>query len=114
MGTLTGRRLPDGRADVDYDEIRPGDYWKALGDDGSALRSTHPGNLTGGVWWIAAPMPDGSFGLGRLEAHTVRENEDGTISIRAGDGSSNSILLRGPNGQTYHGYIDHGVWSSVR
>jgi hypothetical protein len=41
----------------------------------------------------------------------VREEDDGTISVRPGDGSSNSILLSGAFGKTWHGYIEHGEWS---
>ncbi len=63
------------------------------------------------MWMVACPMPSGSFGLGHLAAHTVREHEDGTISVRQGDGSSNSILMTGAKGQQYHGFIEHGVWS---
>jgi hypothetical protein len=41
----------------------------------------------------------------------VREHEDGTISVRPGDGSSNSILITGHDGEQYHGYIECGVWT---
>lgn len=43
-----------------------------------------------------------------LPVHTVREHEDGTISVRPGDGSSNSILVKQGDGQQWRGYIDHG------
>lgn len=107
---LTGRRLPDTPLDELPSDIQAGDYWRVLNRDGSPRTSDHPGNLTGGVWMVAAPLPSGSYGIGRLEAHTVREHEDGTISVRPGDGSSNSILLKGAAGQSFHGYIEHGAW----
>lgn len=67
------------------------------------------GNLTKTVWGYTSP--DGN-GLGTLAIHTVREEEDGTISVRPGDGSSNSILHKGGGtGKVWHGYIEHGVWS---
>jgi len=112
--TLKGRRLPDAESGElpEHETIQAGDYWKALAD-GKPLRVENPSNLTGEVWWIAAPMPSGSFGLARLTNHTVREEDDGTISVRPGDGSSNSILVKGANGQEFHGYIEHGVWSGA-
>ena len=119
MPNLVGRRRPDvGDAGLNFEGILPGDYWKELAPDGSPLDAGADararGNLTGGVWWVAAPMPDNDTGymLGRLTNHTVREEEDGTISVRPGDGSSNSILIsRGD--RSFHGYIEHGVWRSV-
>jgi hypothetical protein len=57
--------------------------------------------------------PDGN-GMGTLMIHTVRENDDGTITVAAGDGSSNSILHGGgAQNKEWHGYIDHGVWNPV-
>ncbi|WP_156718138.1 hypothetical protein [Nocardioides sp. Leaf307] len=68
------------------------------------------GNLTGGVWGFVSP--DG-IGISTLALHTVREHDDGTISIRPGDGSSNSVLHSGaPDGQTWHGYVEHNVWTA--
>lgn len=110
---MQGRRRPDTVLGELPDDIQPGDFWKVLDKDGAPRRSEHPGNLTGGVWYVAAPLPSGSFGIGRLENHTVREHEDGTITVAPGDGSSNSILLKGAGGQEFHGYIDHGEWSSA-
>lgn len=123
---MLGRRLPE-RAigDPPYDE--PGAYWRVT------VREKHPdfprpldvlnepddrrwwgnddrfaSNLTGGVWGIVTP--NGLYGM--LSIHTVREHDDGTISVRPGDGSSNSILVQGgPEGASWHGYIEHGVWS---
>lgn len=93
--------LPDGAFDT------PGAYWKYLdrttgepmdcGDDAAAK-----GNLTRTVWGIHVP----GAGIGTLRLHTVREHDDdGTITVAPGDGSSNSILQR-----DWHGYINHGVW----
>lgn len=68
-------------------------------------------NLTGQVWGIITP--NGLYAL--LTMHTVREEEDGTISIRPGDGSSNSVLVQSIGGDgkpiSWHGYIEHGVWN---
>jgi hypothetical protein len=107
---LVGRRLPDtkrGELPDVLDRLRPGDYWKRLDEAGDPVRVDNPGNLTGTSWHVVVPMPSG-YGLGWLEHHTVREHEDGTISVRPGDGSSNSILVTGHHGQRWHGYIEHG------
>ena len=110
---MKGRRRPDTRRGDLPDDIQAGDYWRVLTrDTGEPVTVINaPTNLTGTVWMVAAPMPSGSFGVGNLTNHTVREEDDGTISVRPGDGSSNSILIKGANGQEYHGYIEHGVWS---
>lgn len=92
-------------------EIYPGDYWKLLGDNGP-IHSDDPQNLTGTVWIVIAPMSYG-YAVGQLVHHTVREHEDGTISVRPGDGSSNSILITGHRGEQFHGYIERGVWQAV-
>jgi hypothetical protein len=109
--SLVGRRRPDTpRGDLPQD-IRPGDFWKVLVRDGSRPRIEHHyGKLTEECWYVAAPMSYG-FALGNLERHTVREHEDGTISVAPGDGSSNSILITGHHGEQYHGFIDQGVWT---
>lgn len=107
---LTGRRRPDLLFSKIHDDIQPGDYWKIVEEDGSPEVSHADGNLTGTVWMVACPMPNGGYGLGHLMNHTVREETDGTISVRPGDGSSNSILMNAGGGQ-YHGYIEHGVWT---
>lgn len=104
-----GRRLPDtiwGELPP-MDDILPGDYWKyvtAEGEDVITADSPASGNLTGTVWGICVP---GGNGIGTLRLHTVREHDDGTISVRPDDGSSNSILQG-----DWHGYIDHGVWEA--
>lgn len=106
-------------------ELPPGSYWRALTrttperplnvllhpEDcrwfgGDSAR--HAQNLTGEVWGVCTP--NGLYGL--LSLHTVRYHpEDDTISVRPGDGSSNSILIHGRSPEhTYHGYIEHGKW----
>lgn len=128
---MQGTRLPGTRIGcfpTTYEELlaTPGAYWKVLhrSEDRPLDVREHPedrrwwgepndprfeSNLTGGVWGIVTP--DGRYGM--LSVHTVREHEDGTISVRPGDGSSNSILVAGgPEGGQWHGYIEHGVWSS--
>jgi hypothetical protein len=106
---LKGRRRPDREwGDHDLpDDLQPGDYWKCVGLD---LDDNYPSNLTRTVWMFMSP--DG-HGVGTLMQHTVRENEDGTITIAPGDGSSNSVLHKSGHGHTWHGYVDHGVWKSV-
>lgn len=104
---MMGRRLPDIPYRDDPKNPEPGDYWKYTGID---LGTNHPTNLTRTVWGIC--LPDNS-GIDLLMSHTVREETDGTISVRPGDGSSNSILHHDGRGSGWHGYIEHGEWSSV-
>lgn len=118
---MKGRRLPDvvfGALPQDV-ELQPGDYWKYLDrETGEPLKpiADFPGegansNLTGTCWGYYSP--DGN-GIGTLMRHTVREEADGTISVRAGDGSSNSIKHSGgAQHKTWHGYIEHGEWNPV-
>jgi hypothetical protein len=123
---MKGRRLPDRPiGGGPPEDAQPGDYWKVLTHDGSRPLDVHnpedrywgtgpealkhyAENLTGGVWGVIDPS--GRYGM--LSIHTVREEEDGTISVRPGDGSSNSIFIRGGSETTpeYHGYIEHGEW----
>lgn len=116
---MQGRRLEDVRfGDLPEGCDEPGTYWKYLSrkNPGEPMVYTEVNweippnvqNLTGTVWGYHSP--DGG-GLGTLAIHTVREEDDGTISVRAGDGSSNSILHKGSNNRTWHGYIEHGVWN---
>lgn len=113
--SFKGRRLPDTlpkEFPLPYDELRPGDYWKRLDANGEpVLITAHPSNLTGTAWVVIAPGPDGMLLFANLEAHTVREHSDGTISVRPGDGSSNSILVSRRPDESWHGYIEHGVWT---
>lgn len=113
--TVQGRRLGDTRLGdfpLPYDDLRPGDYWKNLDrDTGEPRVVSNPSNLTGLCWTVIAPGPDGMKLIANLELHTVREHEDGTISVRPGDGSSNSILVTRRPEESWHGYIEHGVWN---
>jgi len=107
MAGVKGRRREDSPHVGDLpDDIQPGDYWKVL-----ALTSPEPSNLTGTCWYVVAP--ETGFGVALLTRHTVREEVDGTISVRPGDGSSNSILVTGAHGKTWHGYIEHGEWRAA-
>lgn len=125
---MIGRRLEDsplGEFPIPYDDMQPGDYWKVLARDESRPLDVlnhvedrkwwgddarHDQNLTGGVWGIITPS--GQYGM--LSIHTVREHEDGTISVLPGDGSSNSILVSGgPENFSWHGYIYEGEWREV-
>lgn len=111
--TKMGRRLPDTTFGELPDDLQPGDYWKYLDRQHPTLPMivTEQGNLTGTVWGFYSP--DGN-GIGTLRRHTVREEDDGTISVRPGDGSSNSILHSGgAQEMSWHGYIEHGVWRPV-
>jgi hypothetical protein len=100
------------------DDLQPGDYWKYVGPDGEPLSARRmyahadvSGNLTDTVWGYASP--DGN-GIGTLAQHTVREEDDGTVSIRPGDGTSNSVLHSGGDSDlVWHGYVEHGEWGSV-
>lgn len=109
---MNGRRLADLEYGRIHGEVQAGDYWKVLDADGAPPASTEPSNLTGTVWYVSAPMSYG-YAISRLTKHTVREHDDGTITVAPGDGSSNSILITGHRGEQWHGYIDHGEWRSV-
>jgi hypothetical protein len=105
---MIGRRRPDTIEGDLPDDIRRGDFWKVLDRDGQPAKGP---SLTGTVWYVVAPIGDrDGFALGKLVHHTVREHEDGAISVRPGDGSSNSILITGAHGFSWHGYIERGVW----
>lgn len=110
--TAGGRRLEDTKfGDLPEGCTEEGTYWKYLSADGTPMESDDPQNLTGTVWGICCPEVGG---IATLIHHTVREEEDGTISVRSGDGSSNSILVKkGSTEEQWHGYIDHGVWRKV-
>lgn len=113
---IEGRRLADtveGRFPVVYSDLRPGDYWKVLDPHTKKPKEVSvSSNLTKEVWFVVAPGPKSDQRmLANLTQHTVREHEDGTISVRPGDGSSNSILVERRPGERWHGYIEHGVWT---
>lgn len=105
---MQGRRRPDTAMDRLPNDLEPGDYWKCLRpyDKLPMNISGNPSNLTGTMWMFSAPN---GHGVGTLTLHTVREEEDGTASIRPGDGSSNSVLINSGE-HTWHGYLEHGVW----
>ncbi len=110
---MKGRRREDTYRGMLPDDIQPGDYWKVLDrSSGEPAKSDSSSNLTGLVYMVVAPMSYG-YALGNLTHHTVREHDDGTISIRPNDGSSNSILITGHHGEQWHGYIEHGEWNQI-
>lgn len=96
-------------------DVRAGDYWRYLDRETGVpiVVSGEPSNLTGSMWGVAAPINEqGVFAIGTLTKHTVREHEDGTITVAPNDGSSNSIrITRGA--AEWHGYIERGYWRSV-
>lgn len=106
-----GKRLPDmpGGDDEWFDgwDMPAGSYWRIL----ESIPGHQPGpeNLTGTIWGISVPRLGG---IAVLSLHTVRENDDGSISVVPGDGSSNSILISTAR-DTWHGYIYDGVWEEV-
>ena len=106
-----GRRRPDTIEGDLPPDIVVGDYWKILDASGAPKQSTYPTNLTGTCWHLAVPLGNNeeAYGIANLMAHTVREHEDGTISVVPGDGSSNSILVTRRPGQTWHGFVYRGV-----
>lgn len=113
---MKGRRLPDTEfGELPNTDLLPGDYWKCTRPDGAPMQAQEaPQNLTGTVWQVVAPFEEPPHaGVATLMQHTVREHEDGTISVRPNDGSSNSILITGAHNKTWHGYINHGVWEEA-
>jgi len=95
---LQGRRLPDAdfKGAICLPHMDPGDYMKVL---------VNPGGYT---WYVTTP----NGLLWNLANHTVREEDDGSISVKPGDGSSNSILV-GTGDKSWHGYITRGLWWSL-
>lgn len=86
---MQGRRVDEVPADGDqwpFPRLQPGDYGK---------------NLNGG--WRC--VPPGTNMLGNLDAHTITEHDDGTITV------SPSILITG--GGSWHGYLEKGIWRQV-
>ncbi len=105
---LQGTRGPD----LDYRENfsmrkdAPGTFRKITNFPPSAVGDT---NLTKELWFVITPN-----GLhGNLGNHTVREEDGGSITVKPGDGSSNSILVGGRDGESWHGYITRGLWWSL-
>lgn len=107
---IEGRRREDVRFGELPDDLQPGDYWKYLDrKTGEPMKSDCKENLTGGVWGFCAPN---ECGIGLLTKHTVREHDDGRITIQPNDGSSNSVKIVGANCE-WHGFVYNGVWKSV-
>ena len=113
MTDLRGRRLPDTDLNELPEEFQAGDYWKCLVDGRPMNVVGIPSNLTGSVWRVVVPMSYGYAISGPMTKHTVREHEDGTISVLPNDGSSNSILVTGHHGEQWHGYVYAGVLRAV-
>lgn len=115
MTELTGRRRPDTPHGDLPPDLQAGDYWKVLSHDGSEPRLVEwPEKLTKDCWMVVVPLgSERGYGIGNLERHTVREEEDGTISVRPNDGSSNSILVSKSSRQSWHGYVEHGVFRTT-
>lgn len=114
--SFKGRRLPDtkqGSFPLKYDALHAGDIWKVLDPkSGEPIVVTdQPSNLTGYRWYCIVEASNGVKMSGNLIAHTVREHDDRTISVRAGDGSSNSILISRLPNESWHGYVEHNVWT---
>ena len=107
---IQGRRLPDvteGILPCELDDLKPGDYW--LIRDMDCGWTPGPENLTGLLLGICPPRV---HGVSVLSLHTVRLEDDDTASVRPGDGSSNSILVSNAE-ESWHGYMNHGVWEEV-
>lgn len=104
MTSIEGRRRDDAPYGDRPPDLQHGDYWKVAG-----AISDEPGNLTGTVWRFYF---DG-YGVATLTKHTVREENDGSISIKPGDGSSNSIGISGGHGKYWHGYVYNGEFTEV-
>jgi len=59
-----------------------------------------------GYWHGCPPQEHVGFGalFANLSGHDITEHEDGTITV------SPSILITQHDGQTWHGYLERGVW----
>lgn len=115
---MIGRRRDDTVDGTLPEEIIVGDYWKILDPEtGEPKQVDHQGKLTKDCWHVVVPLNDGvdetGFGIARLVYHTVREHEDGSISVLPNDGSSNSILVTGARLKQWHGYIYNGEFRSA-
>lgn len=110
---MKGRRRPGTELGRLPDDLQPGDYWKITHPDGRPLEPPdepkYASNLTRTCWHVVVPLGgESGFGIGNLMMHTVREHEDGTISVLPDDGSSNSILVSKGDGRSWNGYIYAG------
>jgi hypothetical protein len=87
-------------------KMEPGDYVRVAptaNADGTPLRADFSEHWRGPYWLVCTPNGH----VGNLANHTVVEHEDGTIT------ASPSILISGPRGMLWHGYLERGVWRSV-
>lgn len=109
---IPGRRRPDTPLGCLPDDLQLGDYWKCTrpSDGLPVIVKDCPSNLTNMQWFIYGPKA--GLGCATIPHHTVREEDDGTASIRPGDGSSNSVVVTDGK-ELWHGYLDHGVWKEV-
>jgi hypothetical protein len=118
---VAGRRREDQTWGTLPDDPQPGDIWRYVDGEGEPLSarahaggpdpdSRVHGNLTDEVWGYRVP---GCLGLGTLVYHTVRSHDDGTVSVRPDDGSSNSILHDDGRGCAWHGFVEHCEWRPV-
>lgn len=71
------------------DDCHPGDYWFSPQT---------------GVWMVYCPKG----GIGSVAKHTVVEHEDKTITV-----SPSILLTYGSNGESWHGYLERGIWREV-
>lgn len=115
LSRVQGRRLADRTEGGPFpDDMQVFDYWRVLNEDGTPKIVTFHGKLTEECWRIVVPIGDAEgFAIGNLDHHTVRENDDGTISVLPGDGSSNSILVHGSRERSWHGYIYSGEFREI-
>lgn len=104
---MKGERRPDGTNPLD---LKSGDYAKTNFGVNDQKYET---------WWIRTPngilgrlAVRGSGEVPQPHGHEVDEHEDGTISVQPKPHNSNSILAV-EEGDSWHGYIDHGEWKSV-
>lgn len=104
---LQGRRRESPEPGELVPNLEHGDYWREHRVLWTEIAEADPTNLTHTAWGYYLE----GFGVGYMAHHTVREHEDGTISVLPNDGSSNSILCRkSPDTEFFHGYIRRGVW----
>lgn len=94
-----GRRVypPEPNEEFEHplpEDCQPGDYW-----------------FQDGRWLCCIPAKPAEHGLvlGDLSKHHVVEHDDKTITV------SPSILVTygKKSGESWHGYLEHGIWREV-
>jgi hypothetical protein len=85
---FTGRRHDVAPWD---ESIQPGDYGK------------WPVDGTDSEWWVCDPLD--TWPSGGYISHQVTEHENGTITV------SPSILCKVGDIETFHGWLNRGVWT---